>query len=88
MTAPLHQDVHEPPSPARIGDDEIAHVVVVLQRTGLGLAAHALHLADEGVAHDVATVLAEFGPTWLIGLYDDPEMDRKRYRPGCSECGT
>lgn len=68
-----------------IADDEIGHLIVVLRRGGLagGIEALALHLDDEGVAHEVATLLSEFGPTWLIQLY---EADSKRYRPGCVEC--
>lgn len=66
-----------------IGDDEIAHLVVVLRRTGLGVEPLAVHLRDEGEAHDVANVLADFGPTWLIRLY---EAESKRYRAGCLEC--
>jgi hypothetical protein len=68
-----------------IGDDEIAHLVVVLRRTGAGIVPLAVHVPDEMVAHDVATVFAKFGPTWLVPLYGR-DMNSKRYRAGCPDC--
>lgn len=66
-----------PPEHKSIEDEEIAWVVVTLNRDGMGqVNARSVHLRDEGEAHDVATLLSGYGPTWML---DMAELHKSRY---------
>jgi hypothetical protein len=78
-----------PPQHQPVTDEEIAWVVVTLHRNGMGqVDARSVHLRDEGEAHDVATLLAKYGPTWMLGVgFEDTNLSQCRYGaddPGAS----
>ena len=74
-----------PPEHKPIDDEEIAWVVVTLHRDGIGrVSSRSVHLRNEDEAHEVATLLCEYGPTWMLGVGypdDHPDLRAARY-PG------
>lgn len=70
-----------PPAHQPIADDDIAWIVVTLYRDGSGqVSSRSIHLRDEDEAHEVATLLSNYGPTWMLGVgFEDSRLSQARY---------